>query len=48
MMHRDLEHPEVTMALRTGYPSWMQENDQYCEDDDALYEESREREIFGD
>jgi hypothetical protein len=20
-----LEHPEITWALRTGYPSWMQE-----------------------
>ena len=36
------------MALRTGYPSWMQENDQYYDDEDARYEESREREIFGD
>ena len=35
------------MALRTGYPSWKQENDEYEEDEDALYEESREREIFG-
>ena len=58
-MYRDLEHPEVTCAIRTGYPSWMQEtevlNDEddedYCDDDDYcddLYEERRERELFGD
>ena len=58
-MFRDLEHPEVTCAIRTGYPSWMQEdevlNDEddedYCDDDDYcddLYEERRERELFGD
>ena len=58
-MLRDLEHPEVTCAIRTGYPSWMQEtevlNDEddedYCDDDDYcddLYEERRERELFGD
>ena len=47
-MFRDLEHPEVTMALRTGYPSWMQERDDCEYDEDALYEERRERDIFGD
>ena len=26
-MLRDLEHPEVTCAIRTGYPSWMQETE---------------------
>lgn len=36
------------MALRTGYPSWKQERDDYEDDEDALYEESRERDIFGD
>lgn len=50
-MPHDLEHPEITCALRTGYPSWMQED--YGEDDssdtdayeaycDRLYEEKRE------
>ena len=42
-----LEHPEIGWIERTGYPSWMQENDEYEEDEDALYEESRELEIFG-
>ncbi len=51
-MYRDLEHPEITHALRTGYPSWMTEDeededayDEYCE---SCYEERRERELFGD
>lgn len=62
-----LEHPEVTCAILTGYPSWMQEDevlndedeeevinddddgDDYCDfDEDIAYEESRERELFGD
>ena len=47
-MYRDLEHPEITMCLRTGYPSWMQEREEYEEDEDALYEEQRERELFGE
>lgn len=54
MMYRDLEHPEITRCRRTGYPSWMEPDEEeydqgayeaYC---DALYEERREREIFGD
>lgn len=43
---RDLEHPEISWALRTGYPSWKQEMPE--EDEDALYDESRERELFGE
>lgn len=46
-MYRDLEHPEITCALRTGYPSWMQEREDTEYDEDALYEENRERELFG-
>ena len=42
-----LEHPEIGWIERTGYPSWMQERDDSEEDEDALYEESRELEIFG-
>ncbi len=44
-MYPVLEHPEITCALRTGYPSWMQESvneEEY--DEDALYEERRESE----
>jgi hypothetical protein len=62
-MSRDLEHPEITCTLRTGYPSWAQESgepednegfdEEPWEDDqeaycDHLYEERRERELFGD
>ena len=44
-MYPILEHPEVTSALRTGYPSWMQESDPEEEyDEDALYDEQREAE----
>ena len=44
-MYPMLDHPEITCALRTGYPSWMQEDgneDDY--DEDAIYEERREAE----
>lgn len=53
-MRRDLEHPEITRCLNTGYPSWMnpeeEEYDQeayevYC---DRCYEEQRDREMFGE
>ena len=39
-----LDHPEVECALRTGYPSWMEDGP--CEefDEDALYDERREAE----
>lgn len=57
-----LEHPEIDWTEKTGYPSWMQEeevlNDEDDEDyesefwgdecEDSYYEESRERELFGD
>lgn len=49
-----LEHYEIGWCHRTGYPSWMnQEEDDFDQDAydaycDALYEESREREIFGE
>lgn len=43
MMHRDLQHPEIDWIERTGYPSWMQEEEEREEfDEDALYEERRE------
>lgn len=45
-MYRDLEHPEITMIERTGYPSWMQEGDEPEEyDEDAAYEARREAEL---
>lgn len=40
-MYEMLEHPEIECALRTGYPSWMQEKEEEERDEDALYEESR-------
>ena len=48
-MFWDLEHPEITCAMRTGYPSWMQDDDD-CDgyDPDEAYEERRHRELFGD
>jgi hypothetical protein len=39
-----LEHPEVEWALRTGYPSWMQEETREEFDEDAAYEDRREAE----
>lgn len=37
------EHPEIQWIERTGYPSWMQE-DERCEefDEDRAYEERRD------
>ena len=37
------EHPEIEWIERTGYPSWMQE-DECCEefDEDRAYEERRD------
>lgn len=44
-MYLMLEHPEIGCALRTGYPSWIQEGDSHEEyDEDALYEERMEAE----
>lgn len=40
------EHPQIRWALRTGYPSWMQERDEDAIDEDALYEERREQELL--
>lgn len=45
-MFRCLEHPEIGWIERTGYPSWMQEDGEYEEDEDALYEERREQWLF--
>ena len=40
------DHPEIGWIERTGYPNWMQEQDE--DDDDRFYEERREQELFGD
>lgn len=52
------DNPEVGWIESTGYPSWMQDedDDEFYEDDqdayeafcDHVFEESRERELFGD
>ena len=42
------DHPEIACIERTGYPSWMQEDDHLWDDDDRSYDEMRERELFGD
>lgn len=42
----DLEHPDITKTLKTGYPSWNQPKKIYCcecgthLDDDEIYEDS--------
>ena len=41
-----LEHPEIGHIERTGYPSWMREEPEY--DEDAAYDERRERDLFGE
>ena len=46
-MYPVLEHPEIGHIERTGYPSWMaDEADQEQYDEDAAYEERRERELW--
>ena len=42
-----LEHPEIECIVRSGYPSWMREEDDREYDSDRAYEESREKELFG-
>lgn len=37
-MDKDLEHPEITRCLRTGYPSRMNpEEDEFDQDADEAY-----------
>lgn len=38
------DHPEIEWALRTGYPSWMQERE-VLNDEDEEEEEFEEAEI---
>lgn len=40
----NIQHPEITWAERTGYPSWMQEASGEEQDEDAAYEERKEAE----
>lgn len=40
------EHPEIECCLRTGHPSCIQEGEGQEADEDSLYEERRERELF--
>lgn len=42
-MHQMLEHPDITSALRTGYPRW-QEDEVLNDEDDEDYES----EFWGD
>lgn len=43
-----MQHPEITWIEHTGYPSWMQGREEPEFDEDAAYEERREKEMFGD
>jgi hypothetical protein len=56
MMYIGLQHPEIDWIESTGYPSWVQKYDDSEEeaddyepgfDEDAAYEESRDRRCFG-
>lgn len=39
------DHPEIACIERTGYPSWMQEDDEVLDDED---DEDYETEFWGD
>ena len=43
-----LEHPDIGWIERNGYHSLMQEGDTEDYDEDRLYDERRERELFGE
>ena len=48
-MREMLEHSDIGWIERTGYPYWMQDDDndnRQEPDEDALYEERRERELW--
>lgn len=50
---RDLEHPDITQALRTGYPH-REEDDHYCEEcgkylpEDEIYEDENHKYLCSD
>ena len=33
-MSPDIEHPDITSILRTGYPAWAQPTDEEMEEED--------------
>ena len=43
-MYPLIEHPDITSALRTGYPSWVSEPEVLNDEDDEI----SESEIWGD
>ena len=43
-----LEDPEIARIERTGYPSWFQDKEPAEFDEDAAYDEQKERELFGE
>jgi hypothetical protein len=45
-MYPILEDPEIGWIERTGYPSWMQEEDLEEFDEDALYDERKEADLW--
>ena len=36
------DHPDIEWALRTGYPSWMQERDEDGDEDDFIDDDDEE------
>ena len=42
------DHPEIECIERTGYPSWMQEDEYEEYDEDRAYDERREAGLFED
>lgn len=45
-MYPILEHPDIECALRTGYPSWSEMDVEEEFDEDSLYDERREDDLF--
>lgn len=43
-----IQHPAITQIERTGYPYRYRDEETEEFDEDLAYEESREREIFGE
>ena len=46
MMYRDLEHPEITMALNTGYPSCIQEKEDLDDEDDDCFDDDYDQDKY--